>query len=40
MNSKFPCTTIGMERFSLDLLRAVKNREYPLRVAETCFEPS
>ena len=32
MSSRFSCVTLGMERFSLDLPRAVKNREYALEV--------
>ena len=32
MNSTFFCVTRGMERFSLDLLGAAKNRECALKV--------
>ena len=40
MSSKFLCMTPRMERFSLDLPRAVKNRECALEVAWACFGPS
>ena len=36
MSSRFSCVTLGMERFSLDLPRAVKNREYALEVGCVC----
>ena len=32
MSSKFSCVIPGMERFSFDLLQAVKNRECALEV--------
>ena len=39
MSSRFPSMTPRMERFFLDLPRAVKNRECALEVAWAYFGP-